>query len=347
MTLANVQRIGIESAYTDIEAFLNEYENESTRREYTRDVIEYFAYMHGKSLPELSKEDIIKTKTGETIAKSHAIEYRNYLVKRAKTKKPDGNYEGTVNRKITTVKLMYEFLQGLGYNVNHLNFKLKKLKYVPDSYDMLNKEQVIQMAEHVLSYRNGDELNAFIFLSAQTSFRVEVLVNAEKKNIKQSDKDSLYLITLIDKLKQKRTMGFEKWVYDKIVPCVKNGRLFPNLTKDNVHDAITRAAKELGFEGRITTHSLRSTALNYEIDVTGNIVQAMEQSGHKDIKTFKDHYVKVKKDYKNMAGIRMFREINDDVFDLVSKEEILEMLKKDNRSAYEMLALKIQDMIGV
>ncbi|WP_379355133.1 MULTISPECIES: tyrosine-type recombinase/integrase [unclassified Paenibacillus] len=345
-TAANIQRIGVESAFIDIESFLNQYESKNTRTEYRRDLLEYFQYMHGKDLSDLDKDDIIKTKNGAIINKTHAIEFRNFLIKKAKAKKSE-NYEGTINRKMSTVKGLHKFFQSIGYDVNYLNFDLKRLKYVPNSFDQLSKDQVVQLAEHVLQYTYGNELNAFIYLSTQTSFRVEVLVNSEKKNIKKSEKDSLYLITLIDKMKDKRTMGFEKWVYDKIEQCITDEKLFPNLTVDNVHNAITRAAKELGFEGRVTTHSLRGTALNYEIEVTGDIIQAMEQSGHKDIKTFKNHYVKTKKDFRNMAGIRMFRDINEEVFDLVNKEELLQILKECNKSAYEQLALRIQDMIGI
>lgn len=351
MAMANVQRIGVESAFTDIEAFLNEYENEKTKKEYKRDIEEFFLYMHGKTLSVLTNDDIIKTKTGALITKSHAIEYRKHLINKAKAKNSDPDYtgyRGTVNRKMAGVRNLYKYLQTVGYEVNFLIFAVKALDYNPDSYDVLSKEQVEELANHVLNYKNGQELNALIYTATVTSFRIETLVKLDwRKNIKKPQDTRFYTITVIGKRNQKHSMPAEQWLVDKLHQCRNGDKVFPNLSTDNVHDAITRAAKELGFEGRITTHSLRKVAPTYEMKTTGNVDLGMKQTGHKDVQTFIEHYVDPTRHFEELAGIKMYREVKEEAFDLVSKEELLQLLKESNKSAYDQLALKIQEMAGL
>lgn len=347
MTLANVQRIGVESAYVDIEAFLNEYESEKTKKEYKRDIVEFFQYIHGKELEQLTKEDIVFTTTGVRITKTHAIEYRKHLIKKAKARKPDGNYEGTINRKMSGVRNLYKFLQSVGYDVNYLNFALKSLTYNPESYDFLSKEQVEMIAEFVKGMTYGEELHGLIYMATVTSFRIETLVSLQWKDIKKDQDTRFYTVTVVGKRKQKKTMPIEPWLHEKLVAIKKSSRVFENLTIDNVHDAITRAAKELGIEGRITTHSLRKTAPKYELKTTGNIDAGMKQTGHKSVQTFRDHYVDQTTHYEELAGIKMFQEVKEEVFDLVSKEELLKLLKESNLNAYNQLALKLQEVVGV
>lgn len=331
MESCTIQGIGINNVYTDIMAFLNQYESNKTRNEYRRDVQEFFHYICGKDLELLLPNDVISRK-GMPITKKCVIEYRNYLTSK-------GNSEGTINRKMSATRSMYKFLQGEGYDIDHMIFALKPLKYIPDSYDALTKEEVILLADYLKKQRHGDELYAFVYLAVMTSFRVDAILNIDKKkNIKKDKNSEFYLVTTVGKKKQKKTMPIEPWLFELLSDFTDDSRLFGNLTVDIVHDAITKAAKVLGFEGRIVTHSLRKVAPTFGQENGNSVKMDMEQTGHASVQTFMSTYVKEKINYEDLAGIQMFRNIDETVFDDLSKGELLSLLKNVNQNAYNQLA---------
>lgn len=335
MTLANVQRIGVDNVYTDIQAFFDEYESEKTKKEYLRDIQEFFRYIHGKELNDLTLNDITNVSNGQPMAKKHVISYRKHLMNK--------NSEGTVNRKITSIRSLYKFLQGEGYPLNYLIFALKALKYNPDSYGVLTKEQVESMAELALNETYGEQLHALIYLSAVTSIRITALLSLTWDNIKKDPNTRFYVVDTIDKRKMPVIMPFEPELNDKLVAIRKSEKLFEDLKVDYVKDAISKIAKELGIAERIVTHSLRKSAPAYEMRTTGNIKRGMRQTGHKSVQTFITTYTDKTVGFGELAGIKMFRKVDESAFENVSKEDILKKLKEMNRDVYDQLAIAFED----
>lgn len=335
MTLANVQRIGVDNVYTDIQAFFDEYESEKTKKEYLRDIQEFFRYIHGKELNDLILNDITNVSNGQPMAKKHVISYRKHLMNK--------NSEGTVNRKITSIRSLYKFLQGEGYPLNYLIFALRALKYNPDSYGVLTKEQVESMAELALSETYGEQLHALIYLSAVTSIRITALLSLTWGNIKKDSGSRFYTVNTVDKRKKAVIKPFEEELYLKMVAIKKSEKLFEDLKVDYVNAAIGKLAKALEINERIVTHSLRKTAPAHEMRTTGDVRRGMEQSNHKSVQTFIDSYTDKKVNFAELAGIKMFRKIDESVFENVSKEDILMKLKEMNKDVYDQLALVFEN----
>jgi integrase len=202
------------------------------------------------------------------------------------------------------------------------------------------------MAELALEEKfHGAEKEAFILLAAVTSIRAEALVSAEWSNIKYNKKNDLYVVKVIDKGDEYVTAPFDKVLYAKLVSLKKENenRLFPNLTVDSINDAVKRLAAKMGIpvDERITTHSLRKTAPVFELEDSGSLERAQKQTRHKSVQVLADHYTDKTKDFGTLAGIRMFQEVDESVFENVSKEDILAMLKQVNLAAYNQLALKL------
>ncbi|GAV11304.1 site-specific integrase [Paenibacillus sp. NAIST15-1] len=331
MESCTIQGLVLNNVYSDIMAFLNQYESKNTRKEYRRDIQEFFHFICGKELESLLPEDVISRK-GTRLSKKCVIEYRNYLNSK-------GNSKGTRNRKMSATRNLYKFLQSEGYDIDHMIFALKPLKYIPDSYESLTKEEVMTLADYLKKQRYGDELYAFVYLAVITSFRVDAILNIDKKKDIRKDKNSeFYLVTAVDKRNQKRSMPIELWLFELLDNLNGDTRLFENLTVDIIHDAITKAAKALEFEGRVVTHSLRKVAPTFGQENGNSVKSDMEQTGHASVQTFMSTYVKEKINYEDLAGIQMFRTIDETVFDDLSKEQVLSLLKSLNQNVYNQLA---------
>jgi len=123
--------------------------------------------------------------------------------------------------------------------------------------------------------------------------------------------------------------------------------LFPNLKPEYINNTIKKLSTQLNIKGRIVTHSLRKVAPTYEMKTTGDIRKGMQQTGHKSVQVFMDCYTdKDTVEFSGMAGVRMFKPVQEDVFDGFSKEDILSMLEKINPTAYHQLNLQMAKIQG-
>jgi integrase len=329
----------------DIRSFLNEYTSEKTKKEYFRDIKEFFNYLHNKELNELETMHVYTNTKNQPLLRRHVVDYRNHLMEKK-------NSAGTVNRKIGTVRNLYKYLQSeSGYKVDYMIFNIKALTYNPDKYDVLSKEDVDNLAEAALDGTMfGIQLNTFIYLATVTSIRASAMLTLKKKDVIKDRQSEFYLVKIIDKREQLRKCPIESWLYHKICALCdshKNELLFPDLTLDNVNNAIQKLAGKIGLPEhlRIVTHSLRKAAPTHEMKTTKNIKTGMQQTGHKSVQTFIDTYTDQSVNYSELAGIRMFRKLDEAVFEAVDKKDILQFLKETNPLAYEQLAFSIQDYI--
>lgn len=338
-----------------IDAYLNQYPSEKTKKEYMRDIVQFYGYIHEKNVSELTNEELVCLRNGERFTKSDVISYRTHLIEKAKREKRK-NFEGTVKRKIYTMRGFFKFLQGENFLVNYMIFDTKGLVYIPDSYDVLEKDQALQLAKHIQGkHRFGAELFSFIVISAATSIRVNALCHITFDDISYQDERFYTVNTTETREKGNKvvSMPIEHWMYEMLLEnknvklkkasLASQNRVFPNLTPDIIHDAITTYAKDLGFKGRITTHSLRKMAASYEMKTRGNVKLGMMQTNHKSPEVFMNSYVDKSAHFSELPGIRMFYNTDDSVFDTVSKEQLLELLKELNTSAYEQLAFAVID----
>jgi Site-specific recombinase XerD len=338
------------NAFDDIQSFLNEYTSHKTKNEYRRDIEQFFKFIHNINIKNLKHEHIYTAANKEPLQRKHIVAYREYLLN-IPNEKGKVNSAGTINRKISTLRNLYKYLEKeCGYRVNPEIFNIDPLVYNPKKYDVIKKDDVRKIADLALKLRYGNQLHVFIYLATVTSIRVNALLKTTKDDIVKDYFTNFYLVKTIDKRGQLRHCPIEKWLYDKIEDLFNEHRdnlLFPNLTTDYINKSIKKLKQQAGLPDhlRIVTHSLRKVAPTYEMKTVGNVKNGMAQTGHKSVQTFLDTYVEDVVDYNQLAGIRMFREIDESVFEIVDKSDILQFLKKINSVAYEQLAYAIKEYI--
>lgn len=346
--LATVTRISVSNVYNTFKIFIQRYKSEKTRTEYTRDINEFFQFMHGKTVDQLSKHEV--EHINENDEQGKPVKLLNMHVEEFKSHLKNKNSDSSVIRKIYAIRALYKFLEINGYDVNHIIFDSSTLKKKTRGYGFYSIDEVKQVTEEALLERNGDELSACYLLAAVTSLRLNALLNLEWSNISKDLKSGLYLIDTVDKGEQDVIAPFDQDLYDKLIEIREknsSSKLFPNLKVDKVEKSLHRINDRLGFSKtrKLTPHSLRKVAINYGVNVQKDIKAAQEQGGHKSVQVMLDNYSETDTDYTKRAGIQMMKKVDEDIFDLVDKKELLEMLKEMDVGAYQQLALKIQRMI--
>lgn len=346
MTMAQVQGLNVDSVYNDIVVFLNKYKKEKTKVAYLKYIEDYFMFICGKKLNELTRENVeyVMTSNGkERLLNKHIERYKQFLQKK--------NTDNSVISKLYSVRSLFKFLQINGYDVDHMIFDIKSLEKSVNSYDTLSVEQTLAIAEAAKTHRLGDELHPFILLSAQTSIRVTALLSLKWNEIYYDKDEDVYVTDdIIDKRGQKRECPFDKSIYEKLVQVKKDkNKVFTMLTVDNVNRAIKKLATQVGVPShlRIVTHSLRKVAPTFEMNETGSIEKAQQQTGIKTAQVLLESYTKNKYKLRERAGMRMMKQVNEEVLELVSKEEILDLLREFNPAAYRGLVMKVQEIVGV
>jgi len=341
----NVTVLNKNTVYNHIMLFLSEL-SEKTQKEYLRSYEEFFRFMHDKEINDITKFDVENAKENGSFVKmlnNHIISYKNHLLNK--------NVANTVRAKIAALSSLYSFFEGNGYSVNHLIFKVKFKKIKPKKYDGLSVEHAKILSEMALLERyDAKELNGVILLAMQTSIRISALLSLKWSDIQSDPKSNLLTVKLIDKGDEVVIRGFKKELHEKMIGFKSDDILvFPNLKVDKVNKSVKRIALKMGFpeDARIVTHSFRHVAIDFELRDTGNIQAALKQSGHKKAQTLIDHYADMSVELSQLAGIRMMEEVDESVFDLVDKGELLVMLKETNINAYNQLAIKLMGIVGV
>lgn len=338
---ANVQSLNIDSTQSDIMIWANKYKGKS-RTEYLRDANEFFYFMHGRRIDEISKteiETINENGKRTRLLNKHVEKYKQYLKEK--------NSDSSIRRKIYGIRSLYKFLRINGYDVDHLIFETSTLKKKTKGYGFYSPDEVKRLATEALEERDGEELSALILLAAITSLRLNALLGLYWSNIIKHEQSGLYLVNTIDKGDQEAIRPFEQDLFDKLL-SVRNrtgsDKLFPNLKPDKVEKSIIRLNERIGFctTRNLRFHSLRKVAINFEMKTTGNLRRAKDQGGHKSAQVLLENYTESEDDYSSRAGILMMKTIDEKVFESVGKEELLNMIKEINYGVYQQLAYKVQ-----
>ncbi|MBU7316129.1 tyrosine-type recombinase/integrase [Paenibacillus oleatilyticus] len=341
MQAATVQSLNIDSTQTDIMIWANKYKGKS-RTEYLRDANEFFYFMHGRRIDEISKteiETINENGKRTRLLNKHVEKYKQYLKER--------NSDSSIRRKIYGIRSLYKFLRINGYDVDHMIFETSTLKKKTKGYGFYSPVEVKRLATEALKERDGEELSTLILLAATTSLRLNALLGLEWLNIIKHEESGLYLVNTIDKGDQEATRPFEQDLFDKLF-LIRNrtgsDKLFPNLKPDKVEKSIIRLNERLGLNPirKLRFHSLRKAAIKYEMRTTGNLRRAKDQGGHNSAQVLLEDYTEAEDDYASRAGILMMKTIDESVFDSVGKEELLCMIKEINYGVYQQLAYRIQ-----
>jgi site-specific recombinase XerD len=328
---ANVTRIGTrrnvseKSVAERIETFLENKANKSkhTAIAYAGDIKQFFMFMCGKHINDLTLDDIIYSHTD-------VVDYQNYLSEQY----PKGS---TVNRKIASVKSMMEFLARDDDRIRIEVYNVDKMDENTDKYGSLSVDEWMKMCELVKSQEKGEEKSVLIELAGRTSIRLSALLSIKIDNIRLID--GVYAVDVTDKGNKKDLKAITVELFERMNKLAEqhaDGTVF-GLARNTIHNMMDTLCSEMNIpENRnIVFHSLKKVAINDILNTSGNIMQAQLQGNHSSANTTLKHYAQVQREHnlKSAPGLYLGKDIDLSVLDGMSAEQLLEVIKKLSRSS--------------
>ncbi|MEL3959497.1 site-specific integrase [Caldifermentibacillus hisashii] len=329
MLSENVIELGKESdLYQDILAFINEQRSDNTKESYLVDIKQFFILcpIIQKELPFITIKDLKKIK------KRDLINYRTFL----KNKYNISNK--TINRKITSIKMLYHFLS-TDYELNTDIFNFKRLPEEHNPYGELSQTEAERFAEVAFqTEREKPYLKKMLILFAiRTSFRINEILNIRWSDFEEFEY-GYKVTTKVGKGNKVNTNAITKNLYNQIEQLKEinkntkwNGdpEIVFQITYKSVSEMMHRLLKKLNIpkERNIVFHSFRGVAIDWELEQTGDIRLAAQQGNHSNINTTYKHYIKKTKDYSQVAGIRMEEEIDLSFMDELTIDDFKKFIK--------------------
>lgn len=320
---SKVTEIHDQKVYNDFQHFLRDKKTHSdnTRRAYERDIKDFFEGFLNKDMRYLTENDLI-------IDKKLILNYRAFL-------EESGEYQNsTINRKVRALKSLFDTLSSYGYKEININsfLKIRELPKRAKSYGVLTPEEAFLLADIARSNeREKKEIKYFLINTAiRSSLRISDLLALKWDDFKI--KDDLVLIEIYEEKTDKETAKpLVREFYDKLltIKTDKTERVF-NIDKDAVGKMMKRITKKMGIDEKrnIKFHSFRNVGINFVLDVTGDIKAAAAQGNHSNINTTYNSYLDRTKNFDNMAGVLMDREMDQSILEKLSKDELMNLINK-------------------
>lgn len=334
-TLLNVTGLQTESVYSDIRSHIGSFTSKHTRHTYERSIRTFFMWYTGKTLEQLTPEDL-------PIKNAKFINYQTYL------RNHDDRYSNTtINNMTTAIKSLYSFLEVNEYEVKSINLKHRSLKENPEHAGSLRADEAEQMAQLVLKQRKGQEKSALIRLAYTTSFRKSSLLSLKWDDF--TFKGNYYEVKVIVKGGDIHENSIPIELYNELLK-IKEQPYYAQYTDNRVFHLGNKAVQammdtlreELNIpESRnIVFHSFRNVAVKY-----GTLEEAQEQLGHSSINTTKVSYDNETKDLSNRPSMRMHNKIQDDVFQSLSKDDLIRLILEEDSGVLMRMKMKANDIV--
>lgn len=322
--------------YEDIIAFFEEFdqkvnnkrnnkdnvmEKSSTRISYEKNIREFFKIVLDKDVEHLTEDDL-------KLKKRDIINYRTQLINK-------GNANGTVNQKMSSVKSLFTSLNA-EHDVNIAIFNIKRLDDNPNSYGNLSQTEAERFAETAHSTeREKPFLKKMLILFAiRTSFRIDEILNVKWNDFEYVD--GVYKITVVGKRSKINTNSISAKLYNEIAKLKElnkdDSELVFQISENAVNEMMKRLREKLEIkeERNIVFHSFRKVAIDWELEMTGDIKKAAQQGNHTNIDTTYRHYINKNRDYTQTPGVRMEEDIDLSFLDQLSIEDFKEFIKQGN-----------------
>jgi integrase len=336
LTLKNkVENIKQDLIGKAVENFLQDKRSrsENTYKNYKIDINQFFNYLFNKEYQFIAFDEL------ENIISDDIIEYRNALVEAGKA-------NTTINRKITSVRKLFGYLEASNPNVRRAIFNVaEKLKENDrNGYGVLTWEEASTMIELAKELKDGDRLSLMIELAVKTCYRLRALIELTPSHIYQEEQNGqvYHVIKIIDK-GEKHEKPISDDMYNRLMELVKepNEHFFP-YSVHTVGRRFQSLVTDMNLDERrnITFHSLKKCGINFVFDSTGNIMLAQKQGNHKSASTTMESYLKHQTDYSKMPSYTMGDRIDLQPLESLTKEELIELIQKSSSGAQlELLRL--------
>ncbi|PLR99551.1 tyrosine-type recombinase/integrase [Bacillus sp. T33-2] len=342
MLAENVIKLKETNLYDDIMAYFDELDNQvlnddrykknnkqeksPTRISYEKNIREFFRIVLNKEIEHLIIHDL-------DLKKRDIISYRKQLL-------DNGNANGTVNQKLSSVKSLFNFLSA-EYELNTAIFNLKRLKDNPNSYGHLSQTEAERFAEVAFETEREKPYakKMLILFAIRSSFRIDVILNIKWRDFEYVD--GVYKVTGIGKGNKINTNSISAKLYEQILVLKElnkqtkwNGdpELVFQITEDPINKMMKRLRERLGIpkERNIVFHSFRKVAIDWELEMTGNVKSAALQGNHSNIDTMWKHYVNKQRDFSQTPGVRMEQEIDLSFLDSLTVDDFKDFIRQGN-----------------
>lgn len=296
--------------------------SKNTRNTYERAIRDFFMYMRGKDIENLVERDLIFTKS----------QVESYQVKLKE------EFKGTtVNTKMSALKKTYMKFEDYGFDVRATWFDVDRYsEHEKESYDSMTAKEVMEAINIIKSTRKGEEKSLFIEVAFVTAFRKESIKTITMDSIYRHS-DGEYVVEVIDKGNVKSQSKISEDLYKRLFEFSKREKKKLNepifvLTNKTIRGMMDYIRDNIDFgKRRIVFHSLKKASIEEVALQTGYDLKAMQAQGHHaSIQTTLDHYM-AKKTVDDMEAVDLYREVPVDEFDKMSRDELLEMLKRAPR----------------
>jgi integrase len=312
----HVSRLDKSNLHSDIRAFIDTkgLRSKNTAVAYEGDIKKFFKTTRNKDLEFVTIEDVTSFKHSEFAA------YQAYISKQYSN--------STVNRNMTAIKQLMEFLSRDYPDVRVQVFGTDRLHEDPKSYGVLSLDESMQMIEIVRVQRKGKEKALLMEMAIRTSIRINALMELKWEDITKHS-DDIYVVTAIDKGEKRDNKPIPKELYEKLLALKSEDEFVFHLDKKTCNAMIKMACEEMGISEKrnVTFHSLKKVGINWVIDSGGSVLDAAKQGNHGNIQTTYKFYMDKTKDYGKMAGLNMGSDVDTSGFEKMNKEELLELIK--------------------
>lgn len=324
---ANVIQLNVEddkNVWGCLDTFLTRVgqNSKNTRSTYERAIRDFFMDMRGKKIENLVERDLIFTKN----------QVESYQVKLKE------KFKGTtVNTKMSALKKTYMKFEDYGFDVRATWFDVDRYsEHEKESYDSMTFDEVMKAIELIKETRKGEEKALFIETAFVTAFRKESLKTISMNSIYKHN-DGEYVVEVIDKGNKKSKNKISKDLYERLYSFAKSEEkgldesIFV-LTNKTIRGMMDHIRENIDFgKRRIVFHSLKKASIEEVALQTGYDLKAMQAQGHHaSVQTTLDHYM-AKKTVDDMQAVDMYSEAPVEEFELMSKEELVEMLNNAPR----------------
>lgn len=345
--ISNITSINVSNVYNAILAYLDDVggASDKTKTSYKYDIEQFFTYIRGKHINELSEADIY-------VDRLQVNDYRNFLQRLSKKDGTPRYSNNTINHKIDVLRSLYSGLPSYGYRVDKVPFELRPLPVRVKSIGFLTWDEVNEMAERVKKHKDGAEKSVIILLARQTSIRKDAILHVTWDNFQLVD--GVPVITVYDKGNVLVDTSFPEDLYEKLMR-LKNedsestDRVFSIKSLRTLDNMIDALCDEMGIpeDRNISFHSLKKTGVNQAyVESNNDIKVAQQQAHHADPSVTLKTYLPMTKNYREMASYTMGRGIDLSGLESMSKEEIIALIHKCSTNTKVEIADKSSKLLA-
>lgn len=311
--------------------FLNRVAQDSvnTAKNYKGHIRQFFKLTRNKNLNQLLLND---------------LQYTLMEVEEYQTQLRDKYKSSTVNAKLSAVKMFFTKLDNYGFDINLKAFNVDSYKvYDNEKWDALTKEEIEMIIPKVLETQHGYEKVLAIKIACATAFRSASILALKKSNLILSGNNCC--LSTVGKGMKKDLKKIPKSLYDDLNALktdIGRDKLL-SINKNHLQDMMNFINESFDFGNRkIVFHSFKKTSIIEMGIQTGGDIKAMQHHGaHSSAKTTLDNYLP-DTDFENSVVIDFDNQIDFSVFDNLSKEDLLKLIKKSDRGTQFKLMKNIE-----